>query len=123
MPRIAKPRYSSQVRRWFANIGEKDKTGRAKEVFAPVTVDSEAKAWAWFDERLKVQAGQVRAVDRCTVRYLCESHLGWSEKRRDDGRISAGRYECKAYHLTLFEDRFGNRVAASISAKELTEYL
>jgi hypothetical protein len=93
MPRIAKPRWDKIRRRWYANIGERDESGRAREVFAPERIGErdEEKAWEWF----KTERGRRQTavpIDAVTVEWVCEHYLADAEERRDKGALPKGQY-------------------------------
>ena len=106
---------------WYANIGPPDKNGRAKRVYAPKSIDTEAKAWAWLSERLaKVEAEKILGTDP-TVFALTELWLAWSDRRASEGHITRKEYVNRCTHVALFrEAAVGGRPVGGILAREFT---
>lgn len=125
MPRRAKVRWHKSRRRWYANIGERGKDGRAREVYAPPDIGEkeESRAWAWFDQEKARREAVPVASDDVTAEWVCEHYLAWAEARRDEGKLAPEHYANKERHLGLFCDALGSRVARTLEAEDLTAFL
>lgn len=127
MARQPRPRWNNARRRWYANVGDAGKDGKARAVFAPAGLGQrdEAGAWDWF--RVEV-AGRAAATDQAaeadgSAQGVCENYLAWAEQRRDDGRLSAEHFTNKQYHLGHFCEALGRRNAASLVPEDMTRFV
>jgi integrase len=127
MPRQAKPRWNPTRKSWYANIGEPDPHGRRREVFPdhPIPERDEAAAWEWFkaEKARREERAAAGDPDAPTVEWICEHYLAWAEKRRDEGRLSPAHYTNKEYHLGLFAEAFGARVARTLDAEAMNGFI
>jgi integrase len=125
MPRQARPRWVSSSQRWVANIGERGRDGRAREVYAPPSLGKrdEAAAWDWLRAELgKREAVPTRAGEP-TTNEVAEGYLAWADARRMEGRLSEQHYINKCRHLGIWLDHVDKRAASSLSADEMTAWL
>jgi integrase len=125
MPRQARPRWNAKRGQWFANIGEKDAQGRAREVFAPAAIGpkDEGAAWDWFkEERGRRETPVVAVASDVTAEAVCEHYLAWAEGQRDAGKLPGSEYANKARHLGIFADAFGPRPVAAIGPDDVTAF-
>jgi integrase len=125
MPRPAKPRLHRTHGRWYAAIGERDRKGRAGEVYAPPSVRTEAEAWKWFDAEVARRAAEVAPIDptAVTVDWVCEHYLAWAEGRFNEGKLSETHHTNKGYHLGLFSDSLGARVARTLEVGDMEAFV
>lgn len=125
MARRARPRWDRRRDRWCANIGERRKDGRSREVFAPPEIGEkeESRAWAWFDQEVARRQSAPAPEGDHTAEWICEHYLARAEERRDKGQLSPEHYANKERHLGLFCDALGSRVARTLEPEDLTTFL
>ena|GEM_PF-6731169 len=127
MPRVARPRWHAGHACWYACIGKADARGKATEVYAPKSIAErdEAAAWKWFEAEKAKREAEVQTADPSTlsVRGICEHYLGWAEGRLNDGRLSAGHFTSKKYHLGLLIDEMGSRTASALTLDEINQFV
>ncbi len=119
-----RPRWHVRLGRWYASVGDRDETGRRKEVFAPVTLarNDEPGAWQWMAAEIAKRATSA-PVDRSSVETLAEHYLAWAEEQRDEGKLAVAHYASKRHHLRIFCLAHGRKPVSSLSADAMSDWL
>jgi integrase len=123
MPRPSEPRWNKRRQVWYANIGPRDASGRATEVYAPPELGraDKAEAWAWFE--LAKLARTDQKVDRWTVELVCQYYAANLKEKRDADQLAEVHFANRLIHLRHLADAFGRREASTLSGEEVSAWL